>query len=70
VSTTYQFEHHASPRNTSPAGRGIDTGLAGWLAAREQLDFGSNSRVLVFGTEGATNPVVYRRLLEGEAASS
>ena len=49
------------------AGESAVAGLAGCLAARGQLDLGAESRVLVFGTEGATDPEVYRRLLAAEA---
>ena len=49
------------------AGESAVAGLAGCLEARELLGLGPNSRVLVFGTEGATDPEVYRRLLEEEA---
>jgi diaminopropionate ammonia-lyase len=46
-------------------------GLAGLLRvaasepAREALSLGSESRVLVVGTEGATDPVIYRRVVGG-----
>ena len=48
-------------------------GLAGFLlaagdpAAREALGLRADSRVLLFSTEGATDPALYRRLVEGEA---
>jgi diaminopropionate ammonia-lyase len=44
-------------------------GLAGFLlaaadpAARETLDLDGSSRVLLFNTEGATDPAVYRTLV-------
>jgi diaminopropionate ammonia-lyase len=44
-------------------------GLAGFLlaaadpAARETIGLGADSRVLVFSTEGATDPTLYARLV-------
>jgi diaminopropionate ammonia-lyase len=51
------------------AGESAVAGLAGCLACRAELGLGPRSRVLVFGTEGATDPELYRRLLEGEATA-
>ncbi|HET9576750.1 MAG TPA: diaminopropionate ammonia-lyase [Usitatibacter sp.] len=50
------------------AGESGVAGLAGLLAAAASgdLDLGVESRVLVFGTEGATDPELYRRLLAGD----
>ncbi|MGE5098103.1 MAG: diaminopropionate ammonia-lyase [Betaproteobacteria bacterium] len=50
------------------AGESGVAGLAGLLAAAASgdLDLGAESRVLVFGTEGATDPELYRRLLAGD----
>ncbi|MEO1198682.1 MAG: diaminopropionate ammonia-lyase [Pseudomonadota bacterium] len=51
------------------AGESGVTGLAGVIAAaadpmaREALCLGPNARVLVFGTEGATDPEVYERIV-------
>ncbi len=47
------------------AGESAVAGLAGMLAARAngELDLGPDSRVLVFGTEGATDPELYTRLV-------
>lgn len=50
------------------------TGLAGLIAAaqdqdvRHELKLGPESRVLVFGTEGATDPDLYRSIVGREAA--
>jgi diaminopropionate ammonia-lyase len=51
------------------AGESGVAGLAGCLlaagdpAAREVLSLGEGSRVLVFSTEGATDPELYARLV-------
>ena len=51
------------------AGESAVAGLAGLLLAasdrdaRRRLDLRPDSRVLVFGTEGATDPDVYRRIV-------
>ena len=51
------------------AGEAAVAGLAGCIAAcadtdlRQKLDLNENSSVLVFGTEGATDPTVYRQLV-------
>ena len=51
------------------AGEAAVAGLAGCIAAcadtdlRRNLDLNENSSVLVFGTEGATDPTVYRQLV-------
>jgi len=51
------------------AGEAAVAGLAGCIAAcadtdlRQNLDLNENSSVLVFGTEGATDPTVYRQLV-------
>ena len=51
------------------AGEAAVAGLASCVAAcadtdlRRTLDLNENSSVLVFGTEGATDPAVYRRLV-------
>lgn len=47
------------------AGESAVAGLAGALAARERGAFGlgPNSRLLVFGTEGATDPALYARIV-------
>ena len=51
------------------AGESAVAGLAGALAARqdpamrEQLGLGPESRVLVFGTEGATDPALYQEIV-------
>ena len=56
------------------AGEAAVAGLAGCIAAcsepalSQALGLDHNARVLVFGTEGATDPVVYRRLV-GNAAN-
>jgi diaminopropionate ammonia-lyase len=57
------------------AGESGGAGLAGFLlaagdrAARDVLGLDSSSRVLLFGTEGATDPVLYEKLV-GRAAAS
>lgn len=57
------------------AGESGVAGLAGCLlaagdpAARATLGLGAESRVLAFSTEGATDPELYRRLVEGEAGT-
>ncbi len=51
------------------AGESGVAGLAGFLEAMSQSDIsrglglGADSRVLVFGTEGATDPVIYERIV-------
>ncbi len=51
------------------AGESGVAGLAGFLEATSQRDIGrglglgADSRVLVFGTEGATDPVIYERIV-------
>lgn len=47
------------------AGESAVAGLAGALAAREQGAFGlgPQSRLLVFGSEGATDPALYRQIV-------
>ena len=51
------------------AGESAVAGLAGLIAAasdpamRAQLGLGSDSRVLLFGTEGATDPELYRKIV-------
>ncbi len=51
------------------AGESAVAGLAGFLIAsadpklRRNLELGSDSRILVFGTEGATDPDLYARLV-------
>jgi diaminopropionate ammonia-lyase len=51
------------------AGESAVAGLAGFLLAsadrklRRDLALGSDSRILVFGTEGATDPELYTRLV-------
>jgi diaminopropionate ammonia-lyase len=51
------------------AGESAVAGLAGFLIAsadpklRQSLALGSDSRILVFGTEGATDPDLYTRLV-------
>lgn len=63
--------------NTPPivAGESAVAGLAALLAvaknpsARDQLALTAESRVLLFGTEGATDPAVYERIV-GRAANS
>jgi diaminopropionate ammonia-lyase len=53
------------------AGESAVAGLAGLsLAAQEPyaraaLGLGAESRVLLFGTEGATDPEVYAKLVQG-----
>ncbi len=55
------------------AGESGVAGLAGFLlaagdpAGRETLGLRADSRVLLFSTEGATDPGLYRRLVEGAA---
>jgi diaminopropionate ammonia-lyase len=55
------------------AGESAVAGLAGLIGAaqqaelRRQLDLNEDSRVLLFGTEGATDPVVYRRIVGCDA---
>lgn len=57
------------------AGESGVAGLAGFLAAardpamRKTLGMDSNSRVLCYGTEGATDPAVYREVVGRDAAS-
>lgn len=52
------------------AGESGAAGLAGLIVARaapalsDSLDLGPDSRVLLFGTEGATDPALYARLVE------
>jgi len=41
---------------------------AGDPAARDALGVSAASRVLLFSTEGATDPALYRRILDGDAA--
>jgi diaminopropionate ammonia-lyase len=62
----------ARPRGADPvivAGESGGVGLAGFLrvaddpSARERLELDANARVLVFNTEGATDPSLYRRLV-------
>ena len=56
------------------AGESAVAGLAGMLLARQQRDaraalgLSSRSRVLVFGTEGDTDPQLYRRLVGRDSA--
>ena len=38
-------------------------------AARQALGLGPESRVLIFGTEGATDPELYNRLVSSKSAS-
>jgi len=45
------------------AGESAVAGLVGCSVAREALGLGTDSRVLVFGTEGATDPKLYQRLI-------
>ncbi len=51
------------------AGESAIAGLAGLIAARrdpalsERLNLDKSSRVLVFGTEGATDPVIYQSIV-------
>jgi len=51
------------------AGESGGTGLAGFLAcnantaAKAHLGLGSNSRILVFNSEGATDPAIYERIV-------
>jgi diaminopropionate ammonia-lyase len=51
------------------AGESAVAGLAGFLIGsadpklRRNLELGSDSRILVFGTEGATDPDLYARLV-------
>jgi diaminopropionate ammonia-lyase len=45
------------------AGESAVAGLIGCSMAREALGLGADSRVLVFGTEGATDPELYQRLI-------
>ena len=53
------------------AGESAVAGLAGLLLAsrepfaRTALELEEDSRVLLFGTEGATDPALYARLVEG-----
>lgn len=65
----------ARPEAGDPAltiGESGAAGLAGLIAAasdpqmRARLGLDAGSRVLLFGTEGATDPEVYRALLDGE----
>jgi diaminopropionate ammonia-lyase len=59
-----------SPFGDSPivAGESAVAGLAGFIAARqdenlsEALNLNTDSQILVLGTEGATDPVVYERM--------
>lgn len=57
------------------AGESAVAGLAGALAARQDpamaaaLDLGPQSRLLVFGTEGATDPELYQRIVGRPAAA-
>lgn len=52
------------------AGESAVAGLAGLVAAADdvelahRLEIGPTSRVLLFGTEGATDPIIHRRLIE------
>jgi diaminopropionate ammonia-lyase len=45
------------------AGESAVAGLAGCSLGREALDLGRDSRVLVIGTEGATDPELYRQII-------
>lgn len=70
----------AHPAGTDPsivAGESGAAGLAGLLAlreapelvgARESLSLGRASRILVINTEGATDPIGYRRIVEALSA--
>ncbi|NDR57728.1 diaminopropionate ammonia-lyase [Aliiruegeria sabulilitoris] len=67
----------ATPLDGDPAivaGESAVAGLAGLAnallvpEAAEALGLGPDSRVLVFGTEGATDPALYREIMEGSAA--
>jgi diaminopropionate ammonia-lyase len=61
--------------------RGIEAGesaVAGWIALESllatpgdaaRLGLGPESRILIFGTEGATDPALYAELTEGSPAS-
>ncbi len=57
------------------AGESAVAGLAGLLAAsadkeaRESLGLGPDSRVLVFGTEGDTDPELYKKIVGKDAAA-
>ena len=62
----------AAPSGGDPsvvAGESGCTGLAGFLActanprARKHLGLDENSRILVFNSEGATDPVIYNRIV-------
>ncbi len=56
------------------AGESAIAGLAGLIAARRNVELSAalgldeNSRVLVFGTEGATDPTIYRELVGRDPA--
>lgn len=59
----------AQPDTAIVAGESAVAGLAGALAARQQPDMAAalqldaTSRILVFGSEGATDPVVYEQIV-------
>lgn len=59
----------AQPDTAIVAGESAVAGLAGALAARQQSDMAkalqldANSRILVFGSEGATDPAVYEQIV-------
>jgi diaminopropionate ammonia-lyase len=68
----------ARPRGADPvvvAGESGGVGLAGFLrvaddpSARETLGLDAHARVLVFNTEGATDPSLYRRLVGVDPAA-
>jgi diaminopropionate ammonia-lyase len=61
----------AYPLPHDPAIAGGESGVAGLAAllgaldgrpAKDALSLGSDSRVLLFGTEGATDPLIYQQL--------
>ena len=73
VLTMQQLAHQRSPIVGGESGV---AGLAGLLAVcqrsdlRQQLGVTSESRVLTFGTEGATDPDIYQQLISDSAPAS
>lgn len=72
VAPLMRWFHQHNP--SIEAGECSTSGLAGLLQAHrdpakwQQLGFDENSVVLLIGTEGATDPDLYQRIIDGEAA--
>jgi diaminopropionate ammonia-lyase len=65
--TAFEFMRRlARPSGSDPtivAGESAVAGLAGVFAAKELLGLNAQSHALVFGTEGATDPDLYQRIV-------